>query len=199
MRHNLLSGPIAAGARRMLQASATAGLIALSRRPLRLLSRFLCTSPGAVNLATVAVTADHDRKAAACAHKEPSRRGLRTVRCPTWTRAATSGIMPRHACSARCRGTASRRDLPVAIGAVPSQSRAVIPPYSAHVTPHSYPQRTAAAAASTFNLMNSKISLAALAALRRHSNTDKASRHHQSCRQICADSDNHRHRARSRS
>ena len=50
MRHNLLSGPIAAGARRMLQASATAGLIALSRRPLRLLSRFLCTGPGAVNL-----------------------------------------------------------------------------------------------------------------------------------------------------
>jgi hypothetical protein len=174
MRHNLLSGPIAAGARRMLQASATAGLIALPRRPLRLMPRFLCTSPGAVNLATVAVTADHDRNAAACAHKEPSRRGLRTVRCPTWTRAARSGIMPRHACSARCRGTASRRDLPVAIGAVPSQSRTVIPPYSAHVTPHSYPQRTAAcgyvdnargvahistgqtAAASTFNLMNSK-------------------------------------------
>ena len=61
-------------------------------------------------------------KAAACAHKQPSRRGLRTVRCRTWTRAATSGIMPRHACTARCRGTASRRDLPVAIGAVPSQS-----------------------------------------------------------------------------
>ena len=123
MRHNLLSGPIAARARCMPQASAPAGLKALPRRPLGLLSRFLCTGPGAVNLATVAVTADHDRKAAACAHKEPSRRGLRTVRCPTWTRAATSGIMPRHACSARCRGTASRRDLPVAIGAVPSQSR----------------------------------------------------------------------------
>jgi hypothetical protein len=122
MRHNLLSGPIAAGARCMLQASATAGLIALPRRSLRLLSRFLCAGPGAVNLATVAVTADHYWKAAACAHKQPSRRGLRTVRCPTWTRAATSGIMPRHACSARCRGTASRRDLPVAIGAVPSQS-----------------------------------------------------------------------------
>jgi hypothetical protein len=175
MRHNLLSGPIAAGARRMLQASATAGLIALSRRPLRLLSRFLCTSPGAVNLATVAVTADHDRKAAACAHKEPSRRGLRTVRCPTWTRAATSGIMPRHACSARCRGTASRRDLAVA-----GRRRAV----SISATSHSslqcarhaaFPSPThgglwicgqrkgvahistgQTAAASTFNLMNSK-------------------------------------------
>src|ERR1700684_1989677 len=36
-----------------------------------------------------------------------------------WTRTATSGILPRHTCSARCRGTASIRDLAVAVGAVP--------------------------------------------------------------------------------
>src|SRR6516162_5502379 len=36
-----------------------------------------------------------------------------------WTRTATNGILPRHTCSARCRGTASIRDLAVAVGAVP--------------------------------------------------------------------------------
>src|SRR3974390_3050026 len=36
-----------------------------------------------------------------------------------WTRTATNGILPRHTCSARCRGTASIQDLAVAVGAVP--------------------------------------------------------------------------------
>src|SRR6516165_12180542 len=40
-------------------------------------------------------------------------------RLSMWTRTATNGILPRHTCSARCRGTASIRDLAVAVGAVP--------------------------------------------------------------------------------
>jgi len=119
MRHDLLSCAIAARSRCMLQPPAIARLIAPPGRPLSIVPRLLCTAAGAVNLTIVAVAADKNSSPAAHAHEKPQRRGLRSGRFRMWTQTATSGIMPRHACSARCRGTASIRDLAVAVGAVP--------------------------------------------------------------------------------
>src|SRR6202162_2152795 len=63
--------------------------------------RRLCTNLCAVNLAAITVAADKNLSLAARAQKQPaSRRRRRQQR--TWTRSAMTGILPRHACSARC-------------------------------------------------------------------------------------------------
>jgi hypothetical protein len=55
----------------------------------------------AVNLAAITVAADKNLSLAARAQKQPaSRRRRRQQR--TWTRSTMTGILPRHACSARC-------------------------------------------------------------------------------------------------
>src|SRR4051812_32488616 len=98
MRHDLLSCAIAAGARRMIHAPAEGLLIALAGRPLGLLARFSCTGAGTINLATVAAVADKHLIPATRAQKEPRCCCVCPARCRMWTRSATSGIIPGHAC-----------------------------------------------------------------------------------------------------
>jgi len=101
MRHVVLSGAIASGPRRMVHPTAAAGLVAPPGRALGVAPRRLCTALCAVNLAAIAVAADNNLSLAARAQKQPGRRRRRGQK-RTWTRSATTGILPRHACSARC-------------------------------------------------------------------------------------------------
>ena len=119
MRHDLLSCAMTGRSRCMLQPPTKALLIALAGRSLRPRSRLSCAAARTINLATVAVAADQNWSPAPNIQKSPRRSGLRFRRLWVWTRTATNGILPRHTCSARCRGTAPIRDLAVAVVAVP--------------------------------------------------------------------------------
>jgi len=101
MRHVLLSGAIATGPRRMVHSTAAAGLVAPASRALGGVPRRLCTTLCAVNLAAIAVTADQHLSHATHAQKQPGSRRRRGQQ-RTWTRSAMTGILPRHACPARC-------------------------------------------------------------------------------------------------
>jgi hypothetical protein len=102
MRHVVLSGAIATGPCRMVHSAAAAVLVAPAGRALGVTPRRLCTTVCAVNLAAVTVAADDNLRLAARAQKQPSRRRRRRWQQRTWTRSAMIGILPRHACSARC-------------------------------------------------------------------------------------------------
>jgi hypothetical protein len=102
MRHVLLLGTPATGTGRMVHAPATAGLVAPAGGALRVAPCLLCTAARTVDLAAVAAAADQHLSLAASAYKQPRCRCLRLGQCRTWTRAATGGILPRHACPARC-------------------------------------------------------------------------------------------------
>jgi len=84
----------------MGEAAPAARLVALARGALGLTPRCLRTATGAVNLATVAATADEHLHVAAGAQKEPGWR-LGTAG-GKWTRSAMSGILSPHSCPARC-------------------------------------------------------------------------------------------------
>ena len=101
MRHVVLSGAIATGPRRMVHPTAAAGLIPPAGRALGVAPRRLCTALCAVNLAAITVAADKNLSLAAHAQKQPGSRRRRGQQ-RTWTRSAMIGILPRHACSARC-------------------------------------------------------------------------------------------------
>jgi hypothetical protein len=101
MRHVVLSGAIATGPRRMVHPTAAALLVAPPGRALGVAPRRLCTTLCAVNLAAITVAADQHLSLAAHAQKQPGRRRRRGQQ-RTWTRSAMTGILPRHACSARC-------------------------------------------------------------------------------------------------
>ena len=101
MRHVLLSGAIATGPRRMVHPTAAAGLVPPPGRALGDAPRRLCTALRAVNLAAIAVAADQHLSLAAHAQKQPGSRRCRGQQ-RTWTCSAMTGILPRHACSARC-------------------------------------------------------------------------------------------------
>jgi len=101
MRHVVLSGAIATGPRRMVHPTAAAFLVAPPGRALGVAPSRLCTALCAVNLATVAVAADQHLSLAAHAQKQSGSRRRRGQQ-RTWTRSAMTGILPRHACSARC-------------------------------------------------------------------------------------------------
>jgi len=101
MRHVVLSGTIATGPRRMVHPTAAAGLVAPPGRALGIAPRRLCTALCAVNLAAITVAADENLSLAAHAQKQPGSRRRRGQQ-RTWTRSAMIGILPRHACSARC-------------------------------------------------------------------------------------------------
>jgi len=101
MRHVVLSGAIATGPRGMVHPTAAAGLVAPPGRALGVAPRRLCVALCAVNLAAITVAADENLSLAARAQKQPGSRRRRGQQ-RTWTRAATTGILPRHACSARC-------------------------------------------------------------------------------------------------
>ena len=101
MRHVVLPGAIATGPRRMVHPTAAAGLVAPPGRALGGAPRRLCTTLSAVNLAAITVAADKNLSLAARAQKQPGSRRRRGQQ-RTWTRSAMIGILPRHACSARC-------------------------------------------------------------------------------------------------
>jgi hypothetical protein len=101
MRHVVLSGAIATGPRRMVHPTAATGLVAPPGCALGVAPRRLCTTLCAVNLAAIAVAADENLSLAARAQKQPGSRRRRWQQ-RTWTRSAMTGILPRHACSARC-------------------------------------------------------------------------------------------------
>jgi len=69
MRHIFLLGAIAPGARRMLEATSMARLVALAGGALRAASTLLCASLGTVDLATVATGADQHLNPAASTEK----------------------------------------------------------------------------------------------------------------------------------
>jgi hypothetical protein len=102
MRHVLLPGAPATRPYRMGQPTATARLVALTGRAPGVISRRLCTPAGAINLAAVAAAADQHLSAATRTHEQPGWRFHRRRLARTWTASAMLGIMPRHACSARC-------------------------------------------------------------------------------------------------
>src|SRR5204862_7689042 len=99
MRHVVLSGAIATGPRRMVHPTAAAGLIAPPGRTLGVAPRRLCTALCAGHLAAVTAAADKNLSLAARAQKQPASRRRRQPR--TGTRSAMTGLLPRHACSAR--------------------------------------------------------------------------------------------------
>ena len=101
MRHVVLSGAIATGSRRMVHPTAAADLVAPPGRALGVAPRRLCTALCAVNLAAITVAADKNLSLAARAQKQPASRRRRGQQ-RTWTRSEMTGILPRHACSARC-------------------------------------------------------------------------------------------------
>ena len=101
MRHVLLGAP-AAGTRRMVHPTAAACLVAPPGGALGMTSSLLRAPVSAVNLAAVAAAADEHLNPAPSAQEQP-RRSFHRIRCgPAWTASATGGILPRHACSARC-------------------------------------------------------------------------------------------------
>jgi hypothetical protein len=128
MRHVLLPGTPATGSRCMVHASAAARLIASAGRPLRVLSRLLSTVTRTVDLATVAAAADQHLGPAVHAHEQPRCRRLRFGQCRTWTRAATSGILPRHTCSARCGARRRYETWPLRSAPCPSIRQVVTAP-----------------------------------------------------------------------
>jgi hypothetical protein len=102
MRHVLLPRAIAAGTRCMVHAPAAARLIASASGALRLAPRVSCTTASTVDLTAVAAAADQHLSPAAHAHKQPPRCFQPRAFARAWTTSAMSGIVPRHACSARC-------------------------------------------------------------------------------------------------
>jgi hypothetical protein len=109
MRHILLPGAPAASPRRMVQSTTKARLIAPAGSALGLLSRLSGTAARTVDLAAVAAAADEHLRPAPGTQEQPARRLLDSRRVRGWTVAATGGILPRHACSARC---GARRRIP---------------------------------------------------------------------------------------
>src|SRR5258707_1301394 len=105
MRHILLPCPIATGAQRMDDATAVARLVPLSGRALPLAPRQSGTAAGTIDLAAIAAAADEHLSVATGTQKETGWRCVRAfgrVGPRTWTKSATSEILPPHSCSARC-------------------------------------------------------------------------------------------------
>ena len=102
MRHVLLPGSPATGTHRVSYATAAAGLVAPAGGALGMISGLLRTAVATVDLAAVAMTADEHLSAAANAQKQPAGDPLSLGIAGTWTAPAMGGILPRHACSARC-------------------------------------------------------------------------------------------------
>ena len=104
MRHVFLPASIIARSQGMGDAATAARLVAPAGSSLRAVTCLLRTAIGAVDLSPVAAAADDHLGAAACAQEKTGRRSrdpLRTVG-GMWTISAMAGILPPHACSARC-------------------------------------------------------------------------------------------------
>ena len=100
MRHVVLPGAPATGPYRMGQAPTAARLVAPTGGTLSVISGLLRTAAGTIDLTAVAAAANKHLRSTTDTHEQPGRhrRGL----AHAWTTIAMLGIMPRHACSARC-------------------------------------------------------------------------------------------------
>ncbi len=135
MRHVVLSGTIATGPRRMVHPTAAAGLVAPPGRALGIAPRRLCTALCAVNLAAITVAADENLSLAAHAQKQPGSRRRRGQQ-RTWTRSAMIGILPRHACSARCGARRRSETWPLRSAPCrPRQSARFLPRANSYLAP----------------------------------------------------------------
>jgi hypothetical protein len=103
MRHILLPRPIAMGTQRMGNATTAARLIALSGLAQPLAPGDLGTADGTIDLTAVAAAANKHLRPTTDTHEQAGGRFLRRGLAHAWTTIKMLGIMPRHACSARCR------------------------------------------------------------------------------------------------
>ena len=87
---------------RMGQAPAAARLVALARGTLGVISGLLRTAAGTIDLTAVAAAANKHLRPTTDTHEQPGRRLHRRGLAHAWTTITRLGIMPRHACSARC-------------------------------------------------------------------------------------------------
>jgi hypothetical protein len=106
MRHVILARPVAAGARRVIEAAVTALLVTATGFPSRAPPGFLSAAFGAINMAAVAMAADQDLDPAALTQEQPRRHGigmvmvrLRDLRQMSWTQSLPGAMMPLHSCS----------------------------------------------------------------------------------------------------
>lgn len=110
MRH-FFSRSVTAGALRMRPPPPAAGLVTRTGRKLTAPPGERAALSGAVNLASVATTANQRLFAASRAEEQPRRRAL-IVTEPmdvAWISAPFGAILIPHACPARCEGTAPNR------------------------------------------------------------------------------------------
>jgi hypothetical protein len=109
MRHVLLPGAPATGPYRMGLAPAAARLVASTGGTLGVISRLLRTAAGTIDLTAVAAAANKHLGSATDTQEKPGRRRALRGLAYAWTTSKMLGIMPRHACSARC---GARRRIP---------------------------------------------------------------------------------------
>jgi hypothetical protein len=102
MRHVVLPGAPATGPYRMGQAPTAARLVAPTGGTLGVISGLLRTAAGTIDLTAVAAAANKHLRSTTDTHEQPGRRRHRRGLAHAWTTIAMLGIMPRHACSARC-------------------------------------------------------------------------------------------------
>src|ERR1700687_757635 len=102
MRHVLLPGAPATGPYRMGQAPAAARLVAPPGGTLGVISGLLRTAAGTIDLTAVAAAANKHLRPTTDTHEQPGRRLHRRGLAHAWTTITMLGIMPRHACWARC-------------------------------------------------------------------------------------------------
>jgi len=103
MRDDLLSSTIATPTLGLLQATASARPVSLACCALSLAPDFLSANSGAIDLASVAATANDHLATAARTYKKPRRRHVgRLAAVEVWTNSAIGETMPWHSCAARC-------------------------------------------------------------------------------------------------
>jgi len=102
MRHVLSPGAPATGPYRMGQAATAARLVAPTGGTLGVTSSLQRTATGTIDLTAVAAAANKHLRSTTDTHEQTGRRRHRRGLAHAWTTIAMLGIMPRHACSARC-------------------------------------------------------------------------------------------------
>ena len=102
MRHVVLPGAPATGPYRMGQAPTAARLVAPTGGTLGVISGLLRTAAGTIDLTAVAAAANKHLRSTTDTHEQPGRHLHRRGLAHAWTTITMLGIMPRHACSARC-------------------------------------------------------------------------------------------------
>jgi hypothetical protein len=109
MRHVIFAHPVAACARRMIDAAVTARLVTATGFALRLSTRLLSAALDAVHVAAITMAADQHLDPAALTQEQPRRHSIGSVvaiaarmrgrRLMPWTQSRPGAMMPLHACS----------------------------------------------------------------------------------------------------